>query len=263
MNHLVLTGRLVSVALTIGVLQAPAPQVFRARVDVIAVNVSVRAGNKLVSGLGAGDFVLTDNDVPQPIEAVSNESVPLDVTLVVDVSQEAVAHRRVAEFRSDVERIGTLLKPGDRLQVLANATYVKAIVPLRPMTDAWSLDALPQGGGLSNIDAAAMALMQPADLDRRQVVVIFTEALDTLSSIPRQALPAIAKRSDALVQTVLAKTWTGGVGRGAYRLPSSAQVFVEAAQLTGGDGIPLSGGVVETRRSPRPIAWPSSIAAGF
>ncbi|HKW02207.1 MAG TPA: hypothetical protein VJN96_20460 [Vicinamibacterales bacterium] len=242
-NHL-LRG-LAGVGLALGVASGPAPQVFRGRVDVVSANVSVRDGNKLVTGLGTGNFVLTDNGVPQQIEAVSNEAVPVDLTIVVDVSQEAVAHRRIAEFRSDVQQIGALLKRADRLQVLAAGTYVKAIVPLQPVSDAWSLDALPQGGGLSNVDATAMALIQPAETDRRQVIVVFTEALDTFSTIPRQALPAIAKRSDALLQIVLAKTWTGGVGRGNYGLPSSAMAFVEAAQITGGDGIPLGGGVVD------------------
>ena len=42
---------------------------FKATVDAVTVDVSVRDGTKVVSNLTAGDFTLLDNGVPQQIAA--------------------------------------------------------------------------------------------------------------------------------------------------------------------------------------------------
>jgi len=61
-----------------------AQPVFRARTDSVAISASVKRGNDPVANLSASDFRVTDNGVPQSIEAVTIESVPLDVTLFMD-----------------------------------------------------------------------------------------------------------------------------------------------------------------------------------
>lgn len=227
---------------------AQSPQVFRAGVDVVSVNVSVFSGNRSVSGLSAGDFLLTDNGVPQEIEALSNDAVPLDVTLVVDVSSEAVIHQRIGEFQSDITRIKSLLTPADRFQLLADGTYVTEIVPMQVASESRPLGALPAGGGISTNDAVAFALMQPTPPDRRHLVVAFTEVLDVFSSVRHDELPAIAQRTDALLEVVFARTWTGGPGRGRSQLPATAQAFASAAQITGGDARSLDRGVVDAMK---------------
>lgn len=227
-------------------LPARPQQVFRGGIDVVSVNVSVQDRTRFVAGLRAADFAVTDNGVPQSIDALSNESAPLDVTLVVDVSSEALFHKRIEEFRGDIQRIGALLKPGDRLQVLADATQVTEIVPLQSVNAAWTLAALPAGGAMSSIDATAFALMQPADATRRRLVIVFTEALAGFSVLRLGDLSAIAKRTDALLEVVTSKTWTSGhIGRGRYVVPVTAQAFIDAARSTGGDVRELGRGVVD------------------
>src|ERR1041385_883162 len=60
--------------------------VFRARGDLVSVDVSVRNHNLPVPDLTAKDFTLTDNNVKQVIESVSLGAVPIDVTLFIDTS---------------------------------------------------------------------------------------------------------------------------------------------------------------------------------
>jgi hypothetical protein len=67
------------------VLQAQRP-VFQSTTSVVTVSVSVKRGNNAVAKLTAGDFALTDNGVAQTVDAVSIESVPIDVTLFLDTS---------------------------------------------------------------------------------------------------------------------------------------------------------------------------------
>lgn len=61
-------------------------QTFRTGTDVVFVDVSVRENGKPVPGLTPDDFVLTDNGVRQRIEGVEATAVPIDLTLVMDVS---------------------------------------------------------------------------------------------------------------------------------------------------------------------------------
>jgi hypothetical protein len=69
--------------------QTEAPQdkrVFRTGTDAVLVDVSVLREGKPVRGLTAADFELRDNQVEQQIDLVSADEVPVDVSLLVDVS---------------------------------------------------------------------------------------------------------------------------------------------------------------------------------
>src|SRR5215471_17354195 len=73
---------------------------FRAFTDVVSVDVSVKNGRVPVGGLTPADFELRDNGVVQAIDAVSIETVPIDVTLIVDLSGSVVPN--IKTFKSDV-----------------------------------------------------------------------------------------------------------------------------------------------------------------
>ena len=71
-------GIAVSVALWLAPIGASHQAPFRARTDAVSLTVSVMRGKAPVTGLGAADFTLTDNGVPQTVEVVSLEQVPID-----------------------------------------------------------------------------------------------------------------------------------------------------------------------------------------
>ena len=81
-------GLVTAVAIAIATITLAAKQtaVYRARTDAVAISVSVKRGNAPVGNLTSSDFALFDEDVPQDIEALTIESVPLDVTLFLDTS---------------------------------------------------------------------------------------------------------------------------------------------------------------------------------
>src|SRR6187401_2058968 len=66
----------------------PAPQrpTFTANTDVVYVDVSVRKEGRQLTGLTAADFELRDNGVKQEIETVEAAAVPIDLSIVVDLS---------------------------------------------------------------------------------------------------------------------------------------------------------------------------------
>jgi len=115
---------------------SPPPQrpAFRSATDVVFVDVAVRGElGTLVTGLTPADFVLTDNGVRQKIESVDATDLPIDLTLVADVSDDASGSvgRPIArldpknfpaQIESELQRTAALLRPQDRLRLFASDT---------------------------------------------------------------------------------------------------------------------------------------------
>jgi VWFA-related protein len=244
----------VAVAAAIGVLALSTSgqdqTVFRARTDIVRVDVSVQERNRPVTGLPASAFSVADNGTPQRIDAMTVEDIPIDVTVVLDVSTEAVQHRRIGEFQKQVARLGALLEPHDRLRVLTDGTYVAQALPWREAQTLVSNDAIlaeaQLGGGTSPPDAMAMALMHPVDPTRRHLVIAFTQGIDFFSAIEFARVPSIAARSDAVLHVVLSKIYAGGYARGRLNVPVTAGPLIEAAEMTGGTAHDLGRSLTST-----------------
>ncbi len=171
------------------------PAVFRAEVDAVSVDVSVRSGGRPVIGLTAKAFVLLDNGVRQQIEIVDVEAVPLDVSLLIDTSGSASGF--VDQLKSDVRTISSLLRPGDRLRLLTIDSYVNEILPMQPPTGRQEPRPLTANGLTALYDALAASMLRPTDANRRQIVIAITDGIDTVSALELPALRAVAERSEA------------------------------------------------------------------
>src|SRR5262245_11996473 len=68
---------------------------FSTRIDNVRVDVEVRRGDVVVSGLTASDFEVLDNGVPQQVEIVAPSAFPVSVVLALDTS--ASLHPRERE----------------------------------------------------------------------------------------------------------------------------------------------------------------------
>ena len=190
------------------------PQTFRAGTDVVMVDVSVKSGGRAVPNLGAEDFVLTDNGVRQRIESVEATAVPIDLTLVVDLSgnprrpwlARIDPSKVAANVEKEVRDVTRILRPVDRLRLLTIDRYVQQIWPLQPVAALPPVRRLESDGLASVFDTLAAALLQPVEPARRHVVIARTKGVDTISAIDSQALGAIAERSDALFHLVVMET---------------------------------------------------------
>ena len=72
---------------------------FRAGVDVVRIDVSVMNGLNPVAGLKPRTSSFTDNGVPQKIDSVSLDTVPLNLMLVLDTSGSLAGERLTAPDR--------------------------------------------------------------------------------------------------------------------------------------------------------------------
>jgi VWFA-related protein len=212
-------------------------RVFRATTVSVAVNVSVKRGNRVVANLTAADFRLTDNGVAQTIDSVSRESVPVDVTLFLDTSASTAG--KLDDMKQDVQGIVSLLRPGDRLRLLTIGDSVYETVPW--VAAGTKLDlSFGVVGGISLIqDALVMALFHRPDPDRRHLVVGLTDRRDCGSVVSSAFLRELAGRSEAVLHLV---DHEGGGGEDDYRVrscsprgrPDGDRILVEAADRTGG-----------------------------
>jgi len=99
---------------------------FRAGTDIVSVEAAVRRDRRPVAGLKIADFQLLDNGVPQQISDVSYERLPIDVTVVLDVSA-SVTGAVLDQLRQSVRQLKTDLGGSDRLKLVAFNQQVRRL----------------------------------------------------------------------------------------------------------------------------------------
>lgn len=188
----------------------PAPQqqpaaTFRSGADVVSVEASVRRDKRPVTGLKITDFELLDNGVRQEISDLSYERLPIDVTVVLDVSA-SVTGPVLDQLRQSVRQLKGDLGPRDRLKLVAFNMRVRKLADFEaPATATDAAFASLSGSGSSAIfDSVAVALTAPAPEGRRHLIVLFSDGQDSSSISDPEVLFDVARRTTPTVAIVLA-----------------------------------------------------------
>ncbi|MCG6924108.1 MAG: VWA domain-containing protein [Acidobacteria bacterium] len=202
-----LLGLLVAAAAT-----AQAPAVFRAEVDLVRVEALVTRNGSPVRGLTAGDFEVRDAGRVQTLEPIHEEETPIDVVLVLDLSQ-SVDGSKLSALRDAAGAFLDGLHPsahgadGERAALLAFQEEVRLLEPPTPALDRVrrALQAVTARGSTALHDAtySALRLLEPGP--RRSAVVVFSDGLDSLSWLTSAQVVEAAARSDALLYAVVAR----------------------------------------------------------
>jgi hypothetical protein len=190
-------GVVLSAAVALG--QAP---VFRGGVEGVTVSVAVRRDKQPVTGLTAASFQLLDNGIVQTIQAVSLETLPIDVTLLLDVSS-SVEGARLERLKYSVKETSALLRPVDRLRLIAVQHTVRQLFPFQPGGTPPPVEMLTARGGTALLDGLTAALMRSTDPDRRQLIIAYTDGQDTISFLPAETVRDVAGYSDAVINVVV------------------------------------------------------------
>jgi VWFA-related protein len=177
-------------------------QVFKSNVDGIIIPVSVTAGNHPALNLTAADFELRDNGVVQEIQRVDSEKVPLDLTLLLDLSA-SVDGPQLRRLKTAVSDTASLLKRDDRIRLVAISQVLREVFGLRPRGGAMPLEMLAAEGATSLYDGLAATMMRPSETGRRQLIVAFTDGRDSTSIIEAATAAEIARLSESVVDVVV------------------------------------------------------------
>jgi len=215
-----------------------APPMFRAKADSVTVDVSVRNGSKVVTGLTAADFEVLDNGERQQVVDVSYGKLPIDVTVTLDISY-SVTGSELDRLRRAIGELMADLGPDDRLKLLMFNTRVTRVVDFT--SDVAALERAIGGasaaGATSIFDAISVGLISADHPDRRQLVVLFTDGQDSLSTTEPKVLIEVAQRTNATLTAVVPASLfgfsRGSLFAGAVTRPEG-RVYKQLADDTGG-----------------------------
>jgi VWFA-related protein len=213
---------------------------FRTSVVVVRVEALVLQDGRPVAGLDASHLVVTDNGQPQRITVQPLARLPIDVVIALDAS-ESLRGPRLERLRDGALAMLAHLTPADRATL---ATF-NDLVTLGPR------DATPQAlegfvrslraqGGTALADAITAALVWSWDRERPTLLLAFSDGRDNASWTRADQALALAQRSDAVVDAVVAGELmprsTSRIGvDGHLREPTPDERFLaDLAALTGG-----------------------------
>ena len=200
--------------------------VFRARSDVVVIDVAVTDGRTPVSTLTRDDFELRDNGVVQSILDFDRGTLPLDVTLTIDVSGSMNKEKRAAVERA-IAQVSGALTPDDRAAVVTFGTTLFEDAPLRP--PPLTVDLSARGGGTSVFDALLLSLVSAPSADRRQLTVFMTDGDDTSSYFDARTVLETAKHAHSQLSFVVVR------GGGTDADGPVMNAFRSIARSTGGE----------------------------
>ena len=212
--------------------------VFRARTDLVAISASVKRGNAPVANLTAADFRLTDNGVAQVVDAVTIESVPLDVTLFMDTSGSTAG--ALDRMKKNVVTIAGMLRPEDQFRLLTIGISVEAPVPWQRSGTPITLDMKAVPGISLVYDALFVALAHTPAAGRRHLIVAMTDGRDCGSLLDGARMLDASGRSEAVLHWIYVSA-DGDIDPnsvGAWCTPNDGgevDFVAQAAARTGGD----------------------------
>ncbi len=196
---------------------------FSSKVEAVRVDVLVTADGRTVRGLGPADFDVRDNGVPQQIDLVSFEQVPLNVVLALDMS-DSVAGDRLARLRSAGGALLGGLRQDDQAALVTFSQAVRLYAPLsRDVTLLRESLARASGEGTTSLIDGVYTGIQIGESDAgRALLVVFSDGLDTASWLGADTVLDAAKRADVVAYAV------------AVRSPARPEFLQDLTSFTGG-----------------------------
>jgi Ca-activated chloride channel family protein len=196
--------------------QTPAPPpanpsqgtVFRSGASLVALNVTVSDGTRLVPGLGVDDFAVYEDGVLQRVQFFEAKEVPIDLILLIDTSASMsdkmpVVHEAAVGFLKTLRNTdrGAVVTFGDNVNIAQTLT-----------SDLTALEGAVRGaqahGSTALNNALYVALKQFARTAqgdgpvRRQAIAVLSDGEDTSSVIGFDDVLGMARKSGINIYTI-------------------------------------------------------------
>jgi VWFA-related protein len=179
---------------------------FSTGVDSVRIDAQVTAGGRPLADLTAADFEIRDNGTIQTVSMLGAGSFPVDVVLALDISSSLTPDRLTA-LQSASRALVDAVTAGDRVELI---TFNEAVTRPQALTaDAGQLreaiGVVAPSGTTAIVDAmyAAIASLRPGD--RRALLIVFSDGIDTASWLTPDAVVMAARRTGAVIYAVSTK----------------------------------------------------------
>lgn len=205
---------------------------FRATADAVQVDVLVSGRSGPVVGLTAEDFDVRDNGVRQQVRAVAFDDVPVNLALVLDLS-ESVRRGDLDGLRRAAVSAIEALDAGDSAAVItfgAKVAIANDFVSDRPAAIAAIERVEPIGGETSLRDAIYAALVLADDRPGRPLVLVVSDGVDVGSVLTEARLHDAVRRTRSLVFGIVPEP------------APSTRALREICRMSGGRLVSLDGG---------------------
>jgi VWFA-related protein len=176
---------------------------FSSRVEAVRVDVLVTQNGQPVRGLRLADFAVDDNGVPQQVDLVSSEQLPLNVILTLDMSA-SVAGEPLDQLRRAGRALLDGLRPGDRAALITFSHVVSMRASLTGDVGLVrrALDSSEATGNTSLVDASYAGMVLGESDVGRALLLVFSDGLDSSSWLLSEEVLDIARRCDVVAYGV-------------------------------------------------------------
>lgn len=202
---------------------APQQATFSAKLEAVRVDVLVTDRGDVVRDLKAADFEIRDNGVVQPVDLVSFQQIPLNVILALDSSASVSGERLEDLQKASRALLGRLIKEDKAALltfshlVLLRERLTSDVVRVRE-----GLDDVVPSGDTALVDGTHAAMQLEEADGGRNLLIVFSDGLDTASWLVPERVLESARRSDVVVYAA--------ASRGA----EDSQFLDDLTKLTGG-----------------------------
>jgi len=191
---------------------------------------------RLVKDLRATDFELYDDGQKRTLSNVWSEPSPASVAVLMDASGSMST--KMARARETATTLVAGLKPG--ADEVALYSFDTALQEVRPFSTAFSAsntvwDSTKAYGATSLWDAIAETSQKISDRQRRRVLVVITDGVDSASTLKPSDVSAIASSLDVPVY-VLVITFAADDGDSREGPPITGPM-ADLAAWTGGEAL--------------------------
>jgi VWFA-related protein len=188
--------------------QQPEPQqpTFSSRLDAVRVDVLVTDNGRPMQGLTPDDFVVLDNGTPQKVDLAVYETLPINMVLALDHSK-SVTGERLAQLQDAARTVLKGLTPRDQAALVTFSHRVALPQPLTHDVAAVvaAIDSAKPGGQTSLFDGVYAGLLAGVNDPSRNLILVFSDGIDTASWLSASQILETAKRSDAVVYALSPK----------------------------------------------------------
>jgi VWFA-related protein len=173
---------------------------FSTKLEAIRVDALVTDRSGVVRGLQPADFEIRDNGVAQTVDLVSFQQIPLNVILALDTSA-SVSGERLDDLQKACRALLGRLAREDKAALLtfSNIVLVRQRLTHDFMRVRESLDEVVPLGETSLVDSTHAATLLAGDDGARNLLIVFSDGLDTASWLASERVLNSARRADIVV----------------------------------------------------------------